>query len=344
MLQGHRLGVGELAPEVDEVLLGRAAESVDRLVVVPHHGHVPVLVHQEAQQHPLGEVGVLVLVHQHVAVALSHALAHVRALVQEPERPHHEVAEVQRPALLQKAVVVGVDAGELHLAGRGGTRGVAAGSGPLHQALGVAAVLLGGHELVLQAVDPGHEAGQQRGRIAADLVTADGEVPDSLEEERQAIGRRDRGQERVHPRLQRLVLEEAGAERVEGGHVQVLVGRLDHGLEPLAHLGRRGRGEGEGEDLVGGHPLLHEPGEAAHERAGLAGARAGHDQQWPAGMGHGRVLGARQILQQSGHAGQDSSDYPLASMGRGGSWPGSSVWTRPGPASAGAAGARGSST
>ena len=121
-LEADHLGVGELALEVEEVLLRGAAEAVDRLVVVAHHGHVAVRVHQQPEQHPLGEVRVLVLVHEHVPVALRRALAHVRALVQQPEGAHHEIAEVERAALRQQAVVVGVDAGELDLAGRASAR------------------------------------------------------------------------------------------------------------------------------------------------------------------------------------------------------------------------------
>ena len=45
--------------------------------------------------------------------APGHALAHVRALVEELERVQDEVAEVERAALRQQAVVVGIEAGEL---------------------------------------------------------------------------------------------------------------------------------------------------------------------------------------------------------------------------------------
>ena len=124
------------------------------------------------------------------------------------------------------------------------------------------------------------------------------ELVEPLEQQRQPVGGRDRGEERVHPGLERLVLEQARAERVEGGHVELLVGRLDQRLEALAHLGRGRRGEGEREDRVGGHALLHEPGEAARERARLSGARAGHHEQRPLGMGHGRELGAVEAVER----------------------------------------------
>ena len=148
--------------------------------------------------------------------------------------------------------------------------------------------------------------GQQRRRVAADLVVADREVVDPLEQQRQPVGRGDRREERVEARLERLVAEQPRAEGVEGGHVQALVGRLDLRLEPLAHLRGRRRGEGEREDRVRGRALLHEPGESAREREGLAGARAGQHEQRPPGMGHGRQLGAREAVQRGGHSAEDT--------------------------------------
>ena len=47
-----------------------------------------------------------------------HPLAHVRVLVQQPERAHDQVAEVERAALGEQPVVVGVEARELQLARR----------------------------------------------------------------------------------------------------------------------------------------------------------------------------------------------------------------------------------
>ena len=49
-------------------------------------------------------------------------------LVQQPERAQHQVAEVERAALGEQAVVVGVDARELELARGVRARGVAGAS------------------------------------------------------------------------------------------------------------------------------------------------------------------------------------------------------------------------
>ena len=64
-----------------------------------------------------------------------HALAHVRLLVEQPERAHDQVAEVERAALGQQAVVVGVDARELELALRARPLGVVAVPGALLEPL-----------------------------------------------------------------------------------------------------------------------------------------------------------------------------------------------------------------
>ena len=156
-LEADQCRLGELALEVAQVLGGGAAEAVDRLVVVPDHGDVALVLHEQPQQHSLGEVRVLVLVHQHVPEAPPCPLAHVRLLVEEAEGAQDQVAEVQGAPLGEQAVVVRVQVRELELA-----RGRAAGRVVLRllaQALGIGAVVARRDHLVLQAVDPAHEAG-----------------------------------------------------------------------------------------------------------------------------------------------------------------------------------------
>src|SRR6202022_4716788 len=69
---GHQpRDVRVIALEVQDVADVGAAECVDALVVVPHHGQVPVPVGEQPQQLVLDAVGVLVLVHQYVIEARS---------------------------------------------------------------------------------------------------------------------------------------------------------------------------------------------------------------------------------------------------------------------------------
>ena len=92
------------------------------------------------------------------------------------------------------------------------------------------------------------------------------------------------------------------AERVERGHAELLVRRLDQRLEALPHLGGRGGRERQREDRLGRHPLLDEPGEAPRQRAGLSGARPRHHEQRAAGMRDGRELSAVEAVEGIRHA------------------------------------------
>ena len=199
---------------------------------------------------------------------------------------------VERAPLGEQAIVVGVQARELELAAGVNPLGVRlAGATELGR---VATVVAAGDQLVLQAIDTRDEARQERCRVAADLVAAEGQVVDPVEHQRQPVGRRHRGEERVEPGLDRLVVQDARAEVVEGHDAQVLEGRVEARLEPLADLrGRRG-GEGEGEDRVGGRAVLREPLEARHQRACLAGARAADHEQRPSGVPGGLDLSLRE--------------------------------------------------
>ena len=109
--------------------------------------------------------------------------------MQQPERLQDQVAEVERAALGQEAVVVGIEAGELELAVGTRPRGVALCA--RGESLRVAAVVGCRDHLVLEPVDPRHEAREQRRRVAADLVMAKGQLADALEQQGQPVGRRD---------------------------------------------------------------------------------------------------------------------------------------------------------
>ena len=117
LLEPHDRRRRPLGLEVAQVLRRRAAEAVDRLVVVARRADLAVLARQQPQQQALGEVRVLQLVDEHVAEAAVTTRARTCGLrPQQAERVEHEVAEVARAGLLQPAVVGGVDGGELALA------------------------------------------------------------------------------------------------------------------------------------------------------------------------------------------------------------------------------------
>ena len=288
-LQAHNPGARVLeAPQV----LGRGApEAVDRLVVVADRGHV--VAGQLLQQRALRVVGVLELVHQDVGEAGAHPVADLGVLAQQPMGAQDQVAEVQRSRLGQHAVVGRVDGGELPLAPTALVVGQLARPG---------LVLLRGHQLVLEPVEAVDEGGQQRGRVAVEVVATERERVDTLQQQGQAVGGRDRRRERVEPRRQRLVVQQPGAEGVEGGDGQLLVGPLHRRLDARSQLvGGRGR-EREHQDPLRPSALPHQPGEAGHQRAGLPRARAGHHQQPSPRMGDGLALGVGETVEDRCHA------------------------------------------
>ena len=114
------------------------------------------------------------------------ALAHVRALVQQLERAHDQVAEVERAALVQQAVVVGVEARELALAAAWARSASVAAAG---RRLGPGAQSSAETSSSFSRSIRDDEARQQRRRVAADLVVAQRQLVDALQQQREPVGR-----------------------------------------------------------------------------------------------------------------------------------------------------------
>ena len=321
-VQVHGGGVGERAQELVLVLARRRARP-QRLLGVGGHGDLAGLLAQQRQQGRLGEVGVLVVVGQHRGQAAGHAAAHVRALVQQPERAQHQVAGVQRAAVGQQPVVVGVQLGELTLAQRGGARGVV-----LVLARGQAVVRVGGQlgrgdHVLLQPVDPRDERGQQRSRVAADLVVAQRQLLQLLQQQRHPLRGRHRHEARIQAGLHRLGAQQARAEGAERVHGQLVVGRCHQLVQARAHVLRGLRRGGQRQHLLGVGPLLDQPGQPVLEHRGPARAGDAGDQQRPTGMGDRCPLGIGQSVGQGGHRFQDMPAKPKAGPAccRSGPWP-----------------------
>ena len=110
--------VPEVRLEVDDRARRRAAEPVDGLVVVAHHGDVPVRLRDDRHELCLGSVDVLELVHEHVPEAGLEVPTSGRMLPQEREREAHLVAEVDRAGLAEQLLVPPVRCGELRVTSR----------------------------------------------------------------------------------------------------------------------------------------------------------------------------------------------------------------------------------
>jgi hypothetical protein len=108
--------IGEAAVELDEGGIARAAEAVDRLVVVAHDHHVVRPVRrppEELDELDLGDVGILELIDEQVAEAALPAAQDVRAVAEEADDGGDLFPEVEGTAALPLRLVGPVDEREL---------------------------------------------------------------------------------------------------------------------------------------------------------------------------------------------------------------------------------------
>ena len=120
LLQSDGLGAGIEFFKVENVLNGSATEAVDALVVIAHNADVALWPGEQADQTELRHAGILILIHQQVAVLVLVELPHVRVFSQQLHRLVDEVVKIERTGLFQLFLVSCVDAGglgALHVSG-----------------------------------------------------------------------------------------------------------------------------------------------------------------------------------------------------------------------------------
>ncbi len=108
-LEADHGGAGKILLEAEDVVDLGAAPAVDRLVVVADAADVLASLGEQPQPEILRDVGVLVLVDQHVAEALVVVGEHVRMLAKDLQRLEDEVAEIGGVERLQPLLVGGVE-------------------------------------------------------------------------------------------------------------------------------------------------------------------------------------------------------------------------------------------
>jgi len=84
-LQAHYGGAGKVVLEAQDVVDLGAAPAIDRLVVVADAADIAVALRKQAQPQILRDVGVLILVHQHIEEALLVFCEQVGVLLEQPQ-------------------------------------------------------------------------------------------------------------------------------------------------------------------------------------------------------------------------------------------------------------------
>ena len=282
-LQPDHCRAGEVALEAQDVVHLGAAPAIDRLVVVADAADVLALLGQQTQPQILRDVGVLILVDQHVFEPLVEVGQHVRIVHEDRQVVQQQVAEiagVQHPQafLIEPVERLALAARELGPLGR-------------RQAVGRPAT-------VFPMVD---QAGHRLGRPALGVDVLG--LQNLLDQPFLVVGVED-GEVRLQPNQFGVAAQDLGGDRVEGAKpAQALGGRADDVGDPLAHLARGLVGEGDDQQFprlgsAGGQDVRQSRG----QNAGLAGARARQHQHRPLGRLDRRALLGVQALEIVGTA------------------------------------------
>ncbi|MNM43662.1 hypothetical protein D3C81_545430 [compost metagenome] len=278
LLQADHLGVGEVGRVLVDVLDLGAAPAVDRLVVIADRHQAVATCREQAQPGVLHGVGVLELVHQHMAEAPLVVLQQARMVAPQVQGTQQQFGKID-----DAGTVAGLFIGAVDIA-HGRQEQVATRLDvlraqafvflPVDEPLGLA-----GRPLLLVEVEFTHHPLDQ----ALLVVTVE-----NLEVLHQ-------------PRFLPVRPQQAVGQAVEGADPHA--GRVDAQqlLDPLAHFCRGLVGEGHRQDRVRRCLLdLDQPGDAVHQHAGFTGAGAGKHQLTPHRGRYGLALGIVEGIQQEG--------------------------------------------
>jgi hypothetical protein len=182
-------------------------------------------------------------------------------LAEQPGQLEHPVDVVHRSSRAEHRVVELVDLRELPLP-RGG---VALRARAARLFLGPTREALGGDPRGLEGVDPVDDTGEQTSGITADLMSAQGQLVDAVEQHCEALGGAQRLEERVDLRFGRVLAEQPGRGHRVGVDDQLLVAGLDVRLRPRPDPPRRGHRARQDQRPLA---LADESGEPARESLG----------------------------------------------------------------------------
>ena len=287
LLEQNRVGVRVVLLEVRDIADVRAAEGVNGLVGVTHHGQLGgghgvrvgaavsrrlhVGADQFAHQLVLGVVGVLVLVHEDVAELAAVVVRDFGELLQQEDGAANQVVKVEGVGGAQTLRVDGVNLRDGLL-----VRVIARHTGCVH---------LSADQLVLQRGDAVTHC------LGGELLGVQVELFDDEAQQALRVGRIVNREGGLQAQGGGLTAQHAHAEAVEGRDPHVLGARTDQRLDTFTHFGGGLVGEGDGENLAGGRAVgCEQVGDAVGQHAGLARASTRDDEQGRAGVQYGFFL------------------------------------------------------
>ena len=190
---------------------------------------------ERRDQRTLRRGGVLELVDEQVREALGDCVGERGSPTEQPAQLQDRIDVVHRPRRAEHRVMQLVDLRELTLSRRRialRARGARLFSGPPLEAIRR-------HAGGLEGVDPVDDSRQQPRRVSSDLVSAQGQLVDSVEQHREALCRTQGLEERIQLGLRRVLAEQAGGRHGMGVDDELLVGALDRLLRPSLDTPRR---------------------------------------------------------------------------------------------------------
>ena len=105
LLQLNHRSIRVILFEIQNVMNVCATPAVNGLIVITYHAQVAALCRQQLHQLILGKVGILILVHHHIAEAAAIAVQHRRMIRKQGQRLHQQIIEIQRILCLQPIFV-----------------------------------------------------------------------------------------------------------------------------------------------------------------------------------------------------------------------------------------------
>ena len=224
----------------------------------------------------MGWGGLLELVDHQVLETVGDLEADIGALGEHAVEGEEDVAAVEAARLGEDPVVGRVELGELELTPRGLPGGLVR---RLLRLPGPQLQPRRADPFGLQRVDPREQPGQQGGGVAADLVAAQRQLVEPVEQHRQALRGAQHVEERVEAGGLGVLAQEPLADRLPAADPELLERAVQQRLGAFAKSPRRGAGRADHQHPLGCGPRRGEPGQPPRQQLGLAGPGGAEHQQ-----------------------------------------------------------------